>query len=129
MTLDERVSALEAGIAALRAQLAAIAAGRVQKPADVGPIDLDDPRNDWVVRFDPKRWQGPSCSGLALSACPPEFLLLLAESLEYFASNPKPGKESWAANDAKRAATCRAWAERLTSAPKAEPIDVEELPF
>jgi hypothetical protein len=81
--------------------------------------DIEGPRGNPEVRFDPKRWEGQSFKGRTFSDCPPEFLEMLAETLEYFArKNDQEGavdknggpKSRWERLDASRA---RAWAKRL----------------
>lgn len=82
-----------------------------------GPIasaaDLDGQHGNPTVRFDPRAWKGSSFKGRTYSECDPEFLETLAESLDYSAGHPKPGKEQYAKNDARDAARARGWAERL----------------
>jgi hypothetical protein len=80
--------------------------------------DLDGKHGDPIVKFDPRDWSGNSCKGLPMSACPPEFLDLLAETFDYFASEAERKNELW--NDKpvapyKRAdaARARGWAKRI----------------
>ncbi|MEI8259192.1 MAG: hypothetical protein WCJ30_26280 [Deltaproteobacteria bacterium] len=82
-------------------------------------VDLDGPRGDPEVRFAPKRWSGADYRGKRYSQCSPDFLDMLADTLEWFArrdddsgavdrnGNPK-GK--WGRLDAARA---RGWSQRL----------------
>ncbi|HEU4535336.1 MAG TPA: hypothetical protein VFS00_14510 [Polyangiaceae bacterium] len=82
-------------------------------------VDIDGPRGNPEVRFDPKRWEGPSYKGKTFSECDPDFLDMLAEAFEYFArkedesgavdKNGGP-KSRWTRLDSGRA---RAWAKRL----------------
>jgi hypothetical protein len=83
--------------------------------------DLDGKYGNPAVKFNPRDWTGASCKGRPFSACPPEFLDLLAETFDYFArvadekqemtDNGKP------VGDYKRqdAARARGWAVRIRS--------------
>ncbi len=77
----------------------------------------DDNDYDDEVKLDVKAWRGESMKGKKMSACPPEFLLMLAGTLSYFASKEQAegklfnGKPSWI-GAAKRAARARKWALR-----------------
>lgn len=95
-----------------------------QGPTVASDADLDGPYGDPEIRFDPKRWEGASCKGLLYSdkRVSPEFLLMLAESFDYFArkedeegkvdKNGNP-KSVWTRRDAGRA---RGWAARKQAA-------------
>jgi hypothetical protein len=82
-------------------------------------VDIDGPRGNPEVRFDPKRWEGQSYKGKTFSECDPDFLDMLAETFDYFSrkedesgavdKNGGP-KSRWTRLDAGRA---RAWAKRL----------------
>ncbi len=81
--------------------------------------DLDDPkRGNPKVRLNPRDWRGASMKGRQFSECPPEFLDLLAETLDYFAGKEETeGKTHngtlvapWTRKDAARA---RGWAKRM----------------
>lgn len=84
--------------------------------------DLDSRFGDPKVRRDPKHWAGASYVGAHYSQCPTDYLIVLAESLEYFADKdqkkPKDqvrthtnGTPYWAYN-LKDAARARGWAAR-----------------
>jgi len=75
--------------------------------------DLDSERGDPAIKFNPRRWEGPSYVGFTYSQTCAEFLDLVAESLEWSADNPKAGKEKYAAYDRKDAARARGWAHRF----------------
>lgn len=106
--------------------------------------DLDGKYGDPEVRFNPKRWKGPSFKGKRYSQCVPEFLDELADALEFFAdkdeasgamtSNNKPLAPFRRAD----AARARGWAERIRSgvvpmptpgaAPTWASADVDDVP-
>jgi hypothetical protein len=94
------------------------------KPA-ASDDDLNGRYGDPSVRKDPKRWAGASCVGLNYSACPSDYLLLLAEYLEWGAdkdaAKPEPPKHAngtlyfeYARKDARLA---RGWARRNEGKP------------
>jgi hypothetical protein len=80
----------------------------------VADDELDRPKGDIKIHFDPNGWRGPSCKGRRASECTPEFLEAYAGALQSMAERPKPG------DDPKRpvynrldAARARSWARRL----------------
>lgn len=79
-----------------------------------GVVDLDGKYGNPVIRAkDPRDWQGESMKGRRLSECPPEYLDLVAERCDYFASKESDQKkQGYALLDAQRA---RGWAARLRS--------------
>lgn len=96
--------------------------------------DLDSQYGDPTVRKDPKRWAGASYVGAKYSECPSDYLLVLAESFEYFAAkdqqNPdcrkhRNGTPFWKYNliDAGRA---KGWARRNKGLVKPPPAQVVE---
>lgn len=94
-------------------------AGAVGK-AEATDEELDGRFGDPAVRKDPKRWAGASYVGAKYSECPSDYLLVLAESLEYFAdldskkADPKKHKNGtpyWQYN-LKDAKLARGWARR-----------------
>ena len=107
--------------------------------------DLDGPYGNPEIKFDPKRWSGPSFVGCRFSDCPPDYLETLAGYLDWQArvadeknevlNNGKP-KSHYKRLDSGRA---RGWAKRNASkatgrpAPKAKPDTMndpdEEVPF
>lgn len=74
------------------------------------PAQIQGDKGDFEVKLDPQDWSGPSCKGLFVSQCPPEFLDVYADVLDHFADNPRPGKEKFAKYDRLNAARCRRWA-------------------
>ena len=125
MTIDE--GALRQAFADLRTRIAYIerALGLF-----VSDADLDKPRGNIKVGFDPRNWRGPSHKGKRASDCSPEFLEAYAESLTWMAEHPKTDpdgavdlkKSSYNRLDAARA---RSWARRLRQA-KAAPAPIAE---
>lgn len=75
--------------------------------------NLDGQYGDPTVKFDPQRWDGASHSRLPFSQCDPAFLDMYAEALQYFADNPKAGREDKAKYDDMDAARARGWAKRI----------------
>ncbi len=75
-------------------------------------VDLDGKHGDPEVKAaDPRDWTGPTMRGRRFSACPPEYLDLLADRFDYFASkDDDPKKRRYNELDAARA---RGWAERI----------------
>ncbi len=100
--------------------------GATRQAAIANDADLDGERGDPQVKFDPKRWNGESFKGAHYSECPPEYLAELASFLEWSASKPLPGKEKYAAYDARDAGLARAWIKRMTSGTVATPQRVRE---
>lgn len=91
-------------------------------PAVAEDRDLDSRFGDPMVRKDPKRWAGDSYVNAHYSQCPTDYLLVMAEGLEYFASRDKAKPEAeqpkhkngtpfWQYN-LKDAARARGWARR-----------------
>lgn len=95
--------------------------------------DLDGKYGNPNAGFDPRDWSGPSQKGKPLSDCPPDFLDMLAETLDYFAekaekegtltANGKP-VAPYKRLDASRA---RGWALRIRSG-KHKPAPESEEP-
>ena len=73
--------------------------------------DLDGPKGDEKIRFDPRDWKGPSQKGRTMSRSLPEFLDVYAETMTYFANNQTDAKK--AGFDKKTAARALGWARRL----------------
>jgi hypothetical protein len=97
--------------------------------------DLDGQHGDPVMKFNPKKWNGPSHAGKTYSEIPAECLLMLAEELEFNAANPfadaPPARPGYQRKDAARA---RGWAARPmpeNEAPAAGVIgdDSDSIPF
>lgn len=87
-------------------------AGSAGAPKVASDADLDGANGDPVVKFPPKSWKGPNYSGKRFSDCPADFLIVLAEFLEWKGSNPLPDKEKYARFDLLDAARARGWAAR-----------------
>lgn len=93
--------------------------------------ELDAPRGNGVVKFDPKKWRGAPHKDRRWSECDPAFLDIYAEAIQYSAEHPKEGREKYASYDKRDAKLCRTWARRLraqaakaaaeASAPQPEP--------
>ena len=129
MSQNEKPAALEVLID-IRATLKVIVQllqQRTSAPAKSEAVasdrDLDGKYGDPEVKFDPRDWSGDSCKGLHMSACPAEFLDLLAETFDYFAQKAEDAKEVTSSGKAvapyKRAdaARARGWAKRIRSGP------------
>lgn len=90
----------------------------VQQPKEIADArDLDSKYGDPVVHFSPRDWTGPSFKGRFMSECPPEFLDVLAETLDYFARKAEETNEEYkgkpvAPYKRKDAARARGWAKR-----------------
>lgn len=106
------------------ASLKALVAGRPAEPASSAPTvapdrDLDGQWGDPEVKArDPRDWTGPTMKGKRFSECPPEYLDMVAERLDYFTAQNKGETEE----DQKKiryqrldAARARGWAKRLRS--------------
>lgn len=84
------------------------------KPSTEASADhlLSGPKGDPLIKAkDPRDWAGESMMGRQMSECPPEYLDLLAERYDYFASKETDDtKQKYNLLDARRA---RAWAARI----------------
>lgn len=113
---DDQIKALEERVAKLEGVLAALGAvfGAGGASSDVAnDRDLDSPRGDEKVRFDPRDWKGTSHKGRAMSSCEPDFLEIYADTMSYFAGkNADPKKAGF---DRKTAARALGWSARLRS--------------
>jgi hypothetical protein len=123
----------------LRQILSAVQAGAIrsasatQPPTSVAVADdrdLDSQWGDEEVRVSPRDWTGESMKGRRMSECPPAFLDMLADTLDYFArkneasgATTTSGKPK-AVYDRKGAARARGWAARLRSGWTAPTFDV-----
>ncbi len=91
--------------------------------ASAPTVDLDNAHGNPIVKAkDPRDWTGDNMNGRHFSECPPEYLDMLAERYDYFASREEDAKKKrYNELDAARA---RGWAARLRSgwtAPEPEP--------
>lgn len=80
--------------------------------------DLDGPRGNPKVTFNPRDWTGPSFKGLTMADCPAEFLDLLADTLDYFGDQAEAKHEEYngkatAPYKRRDAARARGWAKRI----------------
>lgn len=79
--------------------------------------DLDGPKGDPTVKFEPRGWipkrGAPPHKGRTYSRCDPEFLDALADALQWMAENPKEGADKYALYNRKDAARARGWARRI----------------
>jgi hypothetical protein len=93
-------------------------------PQKTTSVDLDVPRDNPIIKAkDPRDWSGEPMTGRRFSECPPEYLDLLAERYDYFASREEDTKKKrYNELDATRS---RAWAERLRSGWTA-PVSAEQ---
>lgn len=75
-------------------------------------VDLDGPHGDPIVRAkDPRDWTGEPMKGRNFSQCPADYLDMIAERFDYFASKEEdPKKAKYNRLDAGRA---RGWAQRV----------------
>jgi hypothetical protein len=117
--LDVLLAHLGIGPGGRRAPAGGGGGGQQGPEPPASDADLNGPRGNPEVRFDPKRWEGQSYKGRTFSECDPDYLDMLAETFEYFArkedgegavdKNGGP-KSRWTRLDAARA---RGWAQRL----------------
>lgn len=119
MAAGEEVVALLKSIDASLKTL--VARSKTAAPKEVAPdSDLDGAYGDPIIKAaDPRDWTGPSQKGKRFSECSSEYLMLVADRLDYFAekaeqegtltSNGKPV----APFNRRDAARARGWAKRL----------------
>lgn len=85
-------------------------------------VDLDSQHGDPIVKAkDPRDWTGDPMIGRKFSECPPEYLDMVADRLDYFASREEDAKKkNYNLLDAARA---RGWAARIRAGykPPAQP--------
>lgn len=118
-----RLASIDDGIKEL------LALSKSKKAGKVAPVvDLDVPTNDPLIKAkDPRDWSGPTMQGRHFSETSPEYLTLLAERYDYFASKePDPQKKQYNQLDAARA---RAWAARLKEKPAQPAMTAADIPF
>jgi hypothetical protein len=91
------------------------AAKQAHSPALASAADLDGPHGDpIIVAKDPRDWSGETMKGRKFSECPPEYLALVADRLDYFAQhNTEAGDAKKAGYNRKDAARARGWEERI----------------
>ena len=128
-TLEERVAALEAKVAAMGKAPSSSGAGEV-----ANDYEMSGEHGDPEVKKDPPRWTGDSCVGLRYSQCPVAFLENLAGFLDWEAGKnaEDPTRSKYVEWDRKDARRARGWAARIKAgfAPPPEGgADDESLPF
>jgi hypothetical protein len=110
MAVDPRVETLRL-LQSIDASLKALLA---KQGGAAGPerVDLEGPHGDPIVKAkDPRDWTGEPMKGRHFSECPPDYLDMLAERFDYFASQEQdPKKAKYNRLDASRA---RGWALRI----------------
>lgn len=124
MATDPQLLALFTSIDASLKTLVALAQARQKKAAASDDKVCGGPHGDPIVRQKPPRdWTGDDMKGRHFSECPPDYLDLLAERFDYFASKEEDDtKQKYNLLDARRA---RAWAARIRGGWKA-PAPVDE---
>ena len=107
---------------ALLEQIALALCTNAPRSATVPDSLLSGQYGDPVVKAkDPRDWTGEPMKGRKFSECPPEYLDMLAERYDYFASKETDQvKSGYAVKDAQRA---RGWAARLRAGWTAPTVD------
>ncbi len=90
--------------------------------------DLDGRYGNPEIRSrDPRDWSGPTMKGRRFSECPPEYLEMFAERLDYFAQKAEEQNEMTSGGKPKAkylradAARARGWVQRMRSGKHAPP--------
>lgn len=129
MSLEERIKRLEA---AVFGGAAATSAPKTER------VNIDDPKHgDPTIKYEDKKWTGPSKLGRTYSQAGLEWLEHHAESRERLAAwkdrqddEETRKRASW---DRREAAKMRAWIDRLRANPPAQrefaDLPDEEIPF
>ena len=112
---EETLRLLRSIDATMRAVLLVLSEKRNDEPSAPTANDsvCNGPHGDPVVKAkDPRDWTGPPMKGRKFSECPPEYLDLLADRYDYFATKDDADEKAvkYAKLDAARA---RGWAARL----------------
>lgn len=113
-TVDPRVETINL-LRSIDASLKALIGLQRAPAAATGErVDLDGPHGDPIVRAkDPRDWTGEPMKGRNFSQCPADYLDMIAERFDYFASKEEdPKKAKYNRLDAARA---RGWAQRVRS--------------
>lgn len=108
----EAFARLEAKIDRLLAHLGANGTGAAGNSSsdNIAPVsDIHGQYGDVEIKKDPPRWKGKPLAPIHASQCPPEYLEIVADLLDFKADNPRPGKEQYAKYDRRNAARCRRW--------------------
>lgn len=131
VSLEQRMAAVEAELAVIKAQLAGAATA-------LPDVDIDGPHGDPVIRRDPPKWPGESFVGRNYSHCPPNYLESMAGFLQWKAKkeDAEPEKQKYARYSRLDAARALAWSKRnRANGPVATPEeaaafdDAGDLPF
>jgi hypothetical protein len=125
MSLEERIKRLEAAVF-----------GGAGTSAKTEVVNIDDPKHgNPVIKYEDRKWTGPSKLGRTYSQAGLEWLEFHADSRERLAAwkdrqddEETRKRASW---DRREAAKMRAWIERLRANPQRELADLpdDELPF
>jgi hypothetical protein len=117
-----------AGIQRLEKKLDGLIAAKAVSsvPMVADEADLASPKGNPIVRFSPKNYRGVSCVNKKFSECPPAFLDMYAEALQYSAEHPKEGKSQYAALSAKDAARARGWSAKIKAGWKPPAAEADE---
>ncbi len=119
MSASEETLRLLASIdATLKAILLTLQAGKAPAARTIDGADLDGPHGDPEIRAkSPRDWTGESQQGKRFSQCPPEYLEMVADRLDYFAeqnaASDDPEAQKKANYNKKDAARARGWAARI----------------
>ena len=86
--------------------------------------ELDDPsgKGDPIVKISPRDWKGDNFKGQRMSACPPEFLDLLASFFDWAAEKKRNEGDSKHAYDELDGARARGHARRARAAQEKERV-------
>ena len=142
MSNSDRVLELLASIdVSLKQLLARASTGASASGPVANDRDLDSQYGNPEVRMkDPRDWSGPTMRGRKFSECPPDYLDMIADRFDYFASKADEAGEKLEngqpASKYKRvdAARARGWAKRIREgrhvqvAPVAPAVDWADAP-
>ena len=110
--LEAKIASLDAKIDRLLAHLGINGA----RPSNAGAsgnvaslADIQGQYGDIEIKKDPPRWKGKPMAPCRASQCPPEYLEIVADFLDWKADNPRPGKEKYATYERRDAGRCRRW--------------------
>jgi hypothetical protein len=103
----------------IRTLIALQQSGGASGGAVASDVELTGPHGDPQIRMRVKDWSGPDMKGKRASQCPPEFLDLYADLLDWAAGKEEadPEKKRFAPLTRKDAARCRAHAKRKRDNP------------
>lgn len=127
--LEAKIAGLEAKVDRLLSHLGADRqAQSASESGAVAPLsDIRGEHGDVEIKKDPPRWKGSPIAPAWASQCPPEYLEIVADLLDFKADKPRPGKEQYAKYDRRNAARCRRWAIEIREGRvKQEPIRERE---